>query len=99
MVFASVYTLVGDNDEILYIGSARNVLQRVGQHAAELQWWGDVKRVDLEHFRSIGDARDAERDAIVAKRPKYNVLHNRGPRRGDAEVVQLRGDSPAKDAA
>ena len=82
-----VYTFVGDDDEVLYIGCTRNVMQRVQQHAYERGWWGDVARIELQHFPNLPEARFAERRLIEEKRPVHNVKHNRGPRMADLEVA------------
>lgn len=76
----SVYFLVGHNEEVLYVGSSTQVMSRIGSHL------GPKSKLRLRGFRdeelayilfwdydTIADARKAERNAISATEPKYNI--------------------------
>lgn len=65
----------GDRPLLLYIGIAGNPGRRFEQHAAR-EWWGDVQRVDLEHFPTRAAALCAESEAIRREAPIHNKTHN-----------------------
>lgn len=73
-----VYRVYDKRGQLLYIGSTRNWRKRRVQHAGTKWWWPAIGRVELEHFASVVEARDAEIEAIQAERPRMNVRHNRG---------------------
>lgn len=74
----ALYRFYDANGALLYIGIALQPFARMGQHRREKSWWGEVATVTIEHHHSRADAVAAERDAIKAEKPKYNVVHNRG---------------------
>lgn len=74
-----VYRCFDAARHLLYIGSTRRWSARRTLHITESPWWGEVAEVVCETFNSITEARLAERLAIQAEHPKYNVRH-RAPR-------------------
>lgn len=81
-----LYRFYGDGDALLYIGITMNAPARFGQHRDDKPWWGDITRIDMEHFNSREEVLEAERAAIVAERPAHNVVHNRGVQRPSHRV-------------
>lgn len=73
----TVYRLFDTDDRLLYVGIAGNPGRRFEQHRTDKAWWGDVARIDLEHFATREDALEAERHAITTERPTHNRIHNR----------------------
>lgn len=81
---ASLYRLRDAAGELMYVGIAGNPGRRFQQHATGKAWWGDVARIDLEHYATRDEALRAERSAITSERPPYNNQPVRpvdGPRR------------------
>jgi DNA-directed RNA polymerase subunit RPC12/RpoP/predicted GIY-YIG superfamily endonuclease len=92
----SLYRLFNKAGELLYIGIAGNVGRRMGEHS-EKPWWLEVASITVEHHPRRILAELAEREAIKAEHPRYNVQHvdpepvewaNRRPYwAGDQELV------------
>jgi hypothetical protein len=64
---------------LLYIGIAVDPAKREGEHRRESEWRGRIARVELEWYGDRHAARAAERAAIAAEQPPFNVLHTRSP--------------------
>lgn len=73
----AVYRAFDKADQLLYIGSSKNLPARLRSHHNSTWWWPVVKRVEHESFETLHAAREAEKKAIQAERPKMNVQHNR----------------------
>lgn len=77
----ALYRIWGDADLLLYIGVSKDFGNRWKQHAKQQPWWDEMKRLTAdEWFDSREEAEAAERKAIKAERPKYNVTHNSPPK-------------------
>jgi predicted GIY-YIG superfamily endonuclease len=63
---------------LLYIGITMNPGNRFAQHSEDKPWWADVAEIRVEHFGSRKRVLAAERAAIQAERPRFNVIHNSG---------------------
>ena len=91
----SLYRFFGAGDELLYVGITARGRGRWHQHNADKAWWPDVARATVEHYPTRDDALTAERDAIIAERPRHNVVHNGGAkcerRRSDPSTPPFRG--------
>ena len=65
--------------DLLYIGISNDPVLRLSQHANEKPW---VKRevtkweIEPTSYPSFAAALAAERKAIEAEHPRYNVVHN-----------------------
>lgn len=81
----ALYRVYGDADRLLYIGISKDFGIRWNQHARVQPWWGDKKRLTVDWCDSRDAAEAAERAAIKAEKPKYNIVHN-GPAVAEAEV-------------
>lgn len=76
----SLYRFFNGADELLYIGITNRVPRRLGEHHEDKPWYLEIARVDVEHHPNRDAALAAEKAAIKAERPKYNIVHNRGPK-------------------
>lgn len=63
-------------DELLYVGITASPSQRWRQHAGDKPWWSEVNKVTLDPFPTREAVLKAERAAITAERPRYNIVHN-----------------------
>lgn len=70
-----LYRIYGADSELLYIGESNNVERRMREHSKLRPWWPERRRIDIEPFASEQEAVDAERIAIRAEYPKYNIVH------------------------
>lgn len=73
----ALYRFFGADDALLYIGITINPGSRWRSHSKDKPWWHEVAKVTVEQFDSREAVEVAERAAIQAERPKYNVVHNR----------------------
>ena len=92
MTTTTLYRFYDDRDRLLYVGISGNPARRHHEHSKEKPWWTEVARSTMEHFESRWAALDAERDAIHAEKPLYNIIHNRG-------AVALQRDQPDEGTA
>jgi predicted GIY-YIG superfamily endonuclease len=74
----ALYRFFSGDDELLYIGISLEPAARWGQHRADKPWWSEVATVTVETVADRELALAAEREAIIAEQPRYNVVHNRG---------------------
>lgn len=70
-----IYTHIGRDEEILYVGQTLRFAVRQRQHRNTSLWWDEVERI--EWFRPTYNLRKAEEERIKLLRPRYNVAHNR----------------------
>lgn len=82
-----LYRLYGA-DGLLYIGIARSIATRLGQHAASKDWFDQVTTIVLERFDTRERAAEAERSAIIEEKPSHNIVHNRGTRPSHIRTVR-----------
>lgn len=73
---AHLYRCFSGDGRLLYIGVSSDCHARFASHDQKSPWWGEVARVELTHFELRHLAMDAERAAIVAENPLYNVRRN-----------------------
>lgn len=72
---AVLYRFFDVADGLLYIGITAVGVARWTQHSAEQPWWPSLAWVTVEHFVSVELAETAERRAILAEHPAFNVIH------------------------
>jgi hypothetical protein len=70
-----VYLLLNAQGETIYVGFTGNLEQRLANHRANKSWWSEVDRVSSEPYETRHDAWMAEKRAITAHSPRYNVNH------------------------
>jgi hypothetical protein len=69
---ASVYRCFDAEGRLLYIGASSSVKQRLRGHRQKSPWWSEVAEVAVDPPLPYDDAREAEKDAIVAEQPRHN---------------------------
>jgi len=69
------YDAAGD---LLYIGITFDPGSRWAQHQHDKPWWHEVQQLTVEVHPDRQAVLDAERAAILAERPRYNIVHNTG---------------------
>lgn len=74
-----LYRFFGDSGDLLYVGITANLADRLTDHQ-DKRWWPEVASMTLEPFTSRKAAAEAERAAIGAEAPRYNVVHRLAPR-------------------
>jgi hypothetical protein len=69
-----LYRVRDAQDALLYIGVTENLGERfLGGHQHSPPWWPDLAALSVTSYPSIAEARAAERDAIAAERPLWNI--------------------------
>lgn len=71
-----LYRFYAADDSLLYVGLTRNPGRRIDKHAGEKSWWSDVARIEIAHFDSLPELREAERMAIQSEKPRHNIRMN-----------------------
>jgi predicted GIY-YIG superfamily endonuclease len=74
-----LYRFHGPGHDLLYIGITMNPPERFRDHRDSKWWWIDIRMITIEHFDSRADLLAAERRAIYAEKPFYNITHNDNP--------------------
>ena len=69
----SVYRCFNADGVLLYVGSTRDVDRRMVQHKSNSHWFDCVASTNHEHHKSQDEMLRAERAAIKAERPLYNI--------------------------
>lgn len=73
---AYVYRCMTSGGSVLYIGSTSNPVRRMALHR-DKPWWPEIAFVECEGpYRDRTAAFAAEREAIRAERPPFNLLSN-----------------------
>jgi len=73
----ALYRFFSKSDELLYIGISNCIPRRFDQHGDTKPWYTQVARMTVEHHPNRTKALIAEKAAIHAEKPKYNIQHNR----------------------
>lgn len=81
----SLYRFYDASGALIYIGISNSIPRRLGEHDDRKPWFAEAVRCTFEHYPSRARALAAEKKAIKAERPKYNILHNHGRRAQQAE--------------
>jgi predicted GIY-YIG superfamily endonuclease len=68
----ALYRLSNADGELLYIGISRHPEARWKQHEKDKLWWPQVAEKDVTWFDARLDAGQAEQEAILVERPRYN---------------------------
>lgn len=71
----SVYRLFNSAGEILYIGCSCKPESRWKAHRTLKTWWPEVASNTVDWYDALQEAEAAERSAILAERPKYNIVY------------------------
>jgi predicted GIY-YIG superfamily endonuclease len=71
-----LYRLFGPDGTLLYAGVSDDWTRRLRQHWQTKQWAGEILGVTLETYSDRVAVLAAERKAIRAEKPLYNIQHN-----------------------
>lgn len=75
-----LYRFFDQTNDLLYVGITCSVPKRFGQHRDTKEWWPQIAAVRMEHFNDRASVLAAERAAVAAEKPKYNIhLQGGGP--------------------
>ena len=72
---AYLYRHYDETGALLYVGISNHVGRRTDDHAKHSGWFERIAKIDVKRFDSRSEALSAERTAIVAEAPLYNVQH------------------------
>lgn len=72
----ALYRLRNKGGDLLYVGITGSPFRRWAEHEADKEWWAEVSQFDIDWFDNRPMALDAEKVAIRAEKPRYNVVHN-----------------------
>lgn len=72
----ALYRFFNAEGALLYVGISVNLPSRLSAHINEKEWWHEVVQVTVEMLPDRGAALKAEKLAIGAERPLYNIQHN-----------------------
>jgi len=71
----AVYRIRGEGETLLYIGVTNSVQFRWNGHQAVQPWWDELRSLTVKWYPSRDAALAAEKAAILAEQPKYNVTY------------------------
>jgi excinuclease UvrABC nuclease subunit len=74
MKFPILYRHFSESGELLYIGVSMKIFTRINSHKIS-PWMADVRRIEIEHFKEMWQALDAEKKAIKTEFPLHNKMH------------------------
>jgi len=80
----ALYRIRGEGHVLLYIGITNSVPFRWNGHQAVQPWWDELRSLTVERYDTRAQAEQAEKAAILAEQPRYNVTYlkpTRGRRR------------------
>jgi hypothetical protein len=83
-----VYRVFGDGGELLYIGIAMNVFERMKGHRHEALWWPAALTGQVDRYSDRRTAKTVESRAIRSESPKHNVAADRAPYPDDAVLAE-----------
>src|SRR5688572_567188 len=73
-----LYTVLGVDEEVIYVGIGFNPLLRLKFHSKR-EWWKDVREIRIDWFETRVEAEAAEVSMIKALNPRANVVHANHP--------------------
>jgi len=68
-----LYRHFDKNGVLLYVGISLSAINRLGQHKDNSHWFNEIKRVDIEIFKTREEVREAEKKAILKENPLHNI--------------------------
>jgi hypothetical protein len=71
----ALYRIRGEDDALLYIGISNCVPIRWNGHERVQPWWDELRSLTVEWCETREEAEAAEKAAIRAEQPKYNVTY------------------------
>lgn len=71
-----LYRLFTAHGALLYVGITDRGPQRWVEHARSKAWWHTVARFEIRRYPTREAVAAAEKAAIIAERPVWNLVHN-----------------------
>jgi hypothetical protein len=85
----ALYRHFDHDGRLLYVGISLSAVTRTAQHRSRAPWFSQITRIEIEWHKSRSAAALAEKRAIKAERPLYNIVHNEADN-GDPDKPQTR---------
>lgn len=82
-----LYRMYDRGGALLYIGITCDPHSRFRTHSVEKDWWRDVDTIRVENFSDRESLAQAERQAILAELPRYNIKDTRT--RGTYSLLEI----------
>lgn len=73
----ALYRFHATDGTLLYVGITADPGTRWRAHAHDKPWWQHVTNITVELHPTREAVLEAERAAIIAEKPRHNVIHNR----------------------
>lgn len=67
-----LYRAYDSTGQLLYVGISLCALTRLANHRSQSEWFGEVRRLEIETFSSRRLAEEAERQAVQVESPSCN---------------------------
>lgn len=74
----ALYRYFDSNGNLLYVGISVSAVRRLEQHQNTAPWFKNLGSIKVENYHSREAALQAEKNAIITERPKFNKIHNQG---------------------
>ena len=71
-----LYKIYNNDGRLLYIGISDKLLSRISSHIKRKPWSDEISIIRIDNFKSREELEEAERSAIGAEKPLYNVINN-----------------------
>lgn len=69
----ALYRIYDAAGQLLYVGITIDPPTRFHRHEADQPWWSELARIDVVWYAERTLALQAEADAIISERPRYNI--------------------------
>lgn len=92
-VGTALYRHFDCDGRLLYVGVSLSAIKRTAQHRQRASWFTEITRIEIEWHTSRSAAELAEKRAIKAERPLYNIKHNEAEN-GSSDQATPRANGP-----
>ena len=69
----ALYRQYDGESRLLYVGISTNIVGRQAQHMRGSLWSDQIACITVAWFDDVGEAAEAEKEAIVSESPLYNI--------------------------
>jgi predicted GIY-YIG superfamily endonuclease len=90
----ALYRAFDATRRLLYVGISSNALRRLSQHRGRADWFCELAYLEVEWFETRDLALAAERTAIKAERPAFNIVHTLADAETAADAVTAGETAP-----
>lgn len=84
-----LYRMFDPSGDLLYVGITMRPVDRLRAHSKDKNWWSEIATIRLETYPDQAALKEAERSAIRAESPRYNIVLNGLPRPQYYSVEQV----------